>query len=208
LGNPPTITQALEAAGGITNLSDIRNVEVERITRQGTKRIPSNLWALLKQGDISQDLLLQPGDTVVVPRAQDITSTEVEDLASSSFSPDTIRVTVIGESEAPGTLELPPNTPLNQAILEAGGFNPRARRGEVELVRLNPNGTVTRRDVDIDLEQGVGSLDAETNPALRDDDVIVVKRSGFAAAADSIDVILRPFTQAFGALRLFEFIFD
>jgi len=208
LGNPPTITQALEAAGGITNLSDIRNVEVERITRQGPKRLSANLWALLKEGDISQDLLLQPGDTVVIPRAQDITSTEVEDLASSSFSPDTIRVTVIGESEAPGTLELPPNTPLNQAILEAGGFNPRARRGEVELVRLNPNGTVTRRDVDIDLEQGVGSLDAETNPALRDDDVIVVKRSGFAAAADSIDVILRPFTQAFGALRLFEFIFD
>jgi polysaccharide export outer membrane protein len=208
LGNPPTITQALEAAGGITNLSDIRNVEVERVTRQGTKRLSANLWALLKEGDISQDLLLQPGDTVVIPRAQDITSTEVEDLASSSFSPDTIRVTVIGEPEAPGTLELPPNTPLNQAILEAGGFNPRARRGEVELVRLNPNGTVTRRDIDIDLDQGVGSLDAETNPALRDDDVIVVKRSVFASAADSIDVILRPFTQAFGALRLFEFIFD
>jgi len=208
LGNPPTVTQAIESAGGITNLSDIRNVEVERITRQGPKRLSANLWALLQEGDISQDILLQPGDTVVVPRAQDVNPTEVQDLASSSFSPETIRVSVIGEAESRGTLELPPNTPLNQAILAAGGFNNRADKGEVELVRLNPNGTVTKREIEIDLNQGIGSLDAETNPALRNNDVIVVERSTVASISDTVGLFLEPISRIFQGIRFFEIFFD
>ena len=45
----------------------------------------------------------------------------------------------------------------------------------MELVRLNPNGTVDKREIEIDLAAGI---DDEQNPTLRHNDVVVVDRSG------------------------------
>ncbi|AFZ44893.1 polysaccharide export protein [Halothece sp. PCC 7418] len=204
-GSPPTVTQAIQAAGGITNLSDIRNIRVERSTRNGGDKILSaNLWELLQEGKVSEDVLLQPGDTVVVPKATKVNPTEAEALASASFSPQTIRVNVLGETKRSGTLELPANTPLNQAILAAGGFNDRADKGEIELVRLNPNGTVTRREYEVDLNAGI---DAESNPTLRNNDVIVVERSTLAAVGDTVGTILQPVSTIFQGIRFFDIFF-
>jgi len=200
--NLPTVTQAIQAAGGITNLSDIRNIRVERMTRTGTEEVLSaNLWNLLKAGDVKENVILQSGDTVIVPKAETVDPGEAEALASASFSPQTIRVNVIGEAERTGTIELPANTPLNQAILAAGGFNNRADKGEVELVRLNPNGTVSRREVEIDLDQGINSA---SNPTLRNNDVIVVERSTLASISDSVSNVLQPVTTIFQGIRFFE----
>jgi polysaccharide export outer membrane protein len=45
---------------------------------------------------------------------------------------------------------------LNQALLTAGGFNDaRADRKAVDLIRLNPDGTVSKSKVKIDLAQGI-----------------------------------------------------
>ncbi|MDR9402953.1 MAG: SLBB domain-containing protein, partial [Halothece sp. Uz-M2-17] len=204
-GSPPTVTQAIEAAGGITNLSNIRKIRVERSTRKGGQEILSaNLWALLQEGKVSEDVLLQSGDTVVVPKAVNVNPTEAEALASASFSPQTIRVNIIGEAERTGTLELPANTPLNQAILAAGGFNDRADKGEIELVRLNPNGTVTRQEYDVDLNAGI---DAQSNPTLRNNDVIVVERSTIAAVGDTVGNFLRPVSSIFQGIRFFDIFF-
>ena len=200
--NMPTVTQAIQAAGGITNLSDIRNIKVERVTRTGTEEVLSaNLWNLLKAGDVEENVILQSGDRIIVPKAETVNPNEAEALASASFSPQTIRVNVIGEAERTGTLELPANTPLNQAILAAGGFNNRADKGEVELVRLNPNGTVTRREVEINLDQGINSA---RNPILRNNDVIVVERSTLASISDSVSNVLQPVTTIFQGIRFFE----
>ena len=57
--------------------------------------------------------------------------------------------------EGPGVVEVPPNTPLSQGVLAAGGFNNRARKASVELIRLNPNGTATRTSVDVDFAAGL-----------------------------------------------------
>jgi len=204
-GTPPTVTKAIQAAGGITNFSDIRNIKVERTTGTGTQKVlNANLWQLLKGGEVTENVILQSGDTIVVPRAKDINPTEAEALASASFSPETIRVNVIGEAERTGTLELPANTPLNQAILAAGGFNNRADKGEVELVRLNPNGTVTRREIDVNLNQGI---DQQTNPILRNNDVIVVDKSTLASVSDTVGTILNPLSQIFQGFRFFEIFF-
>jgi polysaccharide biosynthesis/export protein len=49
-----------------------------------------------------------------------------------------------------------PNAPLNQAILAAGGFIPeRAETDEVRLIRLNPDGTASQREIPIDFNQGI-----------------------------------------------------
>ncbi|MCY7406848.1 MAG: polysaccharide biosynthesis/export family protein [Alkalinema sp. CAN_BIN05] len=68
-------------------------------------------------------------------------------IAEAAVSSDRIRVNVIGEIEKPGLLELPPEVPLTRAIVPAAGFNRRADRKTVELIRLNPDGSVLKRDI-------------------------------------------------------------
>lgn len=201
----PTVTRAIQIAGGIKPMADVRRVQVRRLTRSGTEQVfEVNLWALLKEGDLRQDAILQEGDTVVVPEVSELSAAEAAEIATASFSPDSIRVNVVGEVNGPGTIELLPNTPLNQAILAAGGFNNRARRGTVQLIRLNEDGTVARQEFPVDLAQGI---DSANNPALRNNDVVIVSRSGLARVSDTVDTILRPLGGVFNLLELpFRFI--
>ena len=216
----PTLTQAIELAGGITQLADIRQIEVQRHLPRSlstgssnpvlgdnryarlpnSKTVSVNLWDLLKEGDLSEDLQLQDGDRILIPTASDLNSDEVAEEATASFSPDQISVNVVGEVEAPGAIQVPPNTPLNQAILAAGGFNNRARQGTVSLVRLNLNGTASQREIEVDFSQGI---DEDTNPSLRPNDTVIVKRSGLARAGDTFGAVFSPLNFTLNILRLF-----
>jgi polysaccharide biosynthesis/export protein len=194
-----TVTQVVQQAGGIKPSADLRRIQVRRLTRSGAEQlIDLDFWALLQSGDISQDLVLQQSDTVIIPLATDATPSEVAQLAAANFAPDEITVNVVGEVEQPGLLKVTPNTTLNQAVLAAGGFNRRATE-TVELIRLNPNGTVTQRQVEVNLETGI---DAEGNPLILNNDVIVVGRNGRARFNDSVESILSPLLQLTSPLNL------
>ena len=202
-GGQSTVTKALKIAGGITQIADIRQIQVRRITRAGTEQIISvNLWQLLQTGDITQDVMLQQGDTIIVPKAENTDQAENAEIGNSSFSPDAIKISVVGEVLRPGALAVPPSTSLNQALLAAGGFNKaRADMEAVELIRLNPNGTVSRRTVPINFSVPVNE---ETNPLLRSNDVIMVKRSGRAAFSDNVGTTIAPLSPFLGIFRVFD----
>ena len=208
LAGVPTVSQALQIAGGITQSADIRRIEVRRNTRIGSQQILAvNFWQLLQTGDRNQDLVLQQGDTIFIPTAVDVNPAEAAQIASASISPATIRVNVVGEVARPGVVEVPPNTPLNQALLASGGFNVRARKSYVNLLRLNPNGTVSRRAIDIDLAKGISE---EANPTLRNNDVIIVGRSSLAQVGDTLGTVLGPvgnFFSLFNFLNIFGNLF-
>ncbi|MCT7954947.1 SLBB domain-containing protein [Laspinema palackyanum] len=202
----PTVTRAIKIAGGITPTADIRRIQVLRQRNNGTQQIIDvNLWELLENGNLNQDVLLQQGDTIVVQTATNIDLAEAPRLATASFSPNRIQVNIVGEIQQPGVVELPPNASLNQAILVAGGFNnTRAEKDDVELIRLNPNGTVSRQTIPIDFAQG---LDEGTNPILRNNDVIVVGRTGLATFGDRISPlgqVTNSVFSLFGILRFFN----
>lgn len=198
----PTVSQAIQLAGGITQSADVRRIEVRRNTRAGYEQTLSvNFWQLLQSGDRSQDVVLQQGDTIFVPVAADVNPAEAAQIASASISPATIRVNVVGEVVRPGLVQVPPNTPLNQAVLAAGGFNNRARKSYVDLLRLNSNGTVSRRGVEVDFAKGISE---EGNPTLRDNDVIVVRRSTIAGISDTLGTILNPVGSFFSLFNFFR----
>ncbi|MEQ9624070.1 SLBB domain-containing protein [Coleofasciculus chthonoplastes] len=201
---PPTVTQAIQVAGGITQSADIRNVEVRRTTRDGSEQlIVVNLWELLQEGDLSEDVILQQGDTIRVPEAETLTASEATKLASASFSAAIINVNVVGEVEKPGTVSIPANAPLNQALLASGGFdNRRARKSSVELIRLQPNGTVKKREIEVDFTADVND---ESNPPLRPNDVIIVRRSGLTRVTDTLGTIVSPIGSVFSVFRFFGF---
>lgn len=198
----PTVTQIIQTAGGITQQADVGNIQIERVQRSGEQQeIQVNLWELLRQADLSQDITLRDGDNIIIPTATSIQPAEATQLSSASFAPDTIRVSVIGEVVAPGIVEIPPNTPLNQALMVAGGFDrSRARTSEVELIRLNPDGSVTQQTVPIDFAQGINE---ENNPILRNNDVIVVVRSGSASFSDAVDGVFETLGRIFPIFSLF-----
>lgn len=218
--NVPTLTQAIELAAGITQLANIRQIEVKRRLpniSHGTQpshllfsdthnqqtpfqTISVNLWDLLKEGNLSEDLELQDGDSIIIPTADILSADEVTELATASFSPDEISVNVVGEVGSPGNISVPPNTPLNQAILAAGGFNDRAKTGTVSLVRLNPDGTASQRDIEVDFTQGINE---DINPSLRPNDTVIVQRSGLARTSDTVRTIFTPFNFGLNILRLF-----
>jgi polysaccharide biosynthesis/export protein len=194
----PTLTRALQSAGGIKSMANVRDIQVRRVTQSGTEQnFKIDLWALLKEGDQKQDLILQDRDTIFVPLATARDRVEASTIASATFSPDKIRVSVIGEIERPGFLELPPNVPLTRAIVAAGGFNRRADRNTVEFIRLNPDGSIFKRDVPVNF---AAAVDDQTNPTLQNEDVIVVRRSGLSIFGDS-DQITNPVSGIISVIR-------
>ncbi|MEO1429967.1 MAG: SLBB domain-containing protein [Cyanobacteria bacterium J06632_19] len=198
----PTVTRALQLAGGITPQANVRNVIIRRPTRTGGQQIINiNLWRLLTSGDVDQDIIVQDGDTIVFPTATELNPAEATQLATTTLSPSQIQVNVVGEVKKPGAINIRPNSSLNQALLAAGGFNgARATDGKVDLIRLNPDGSVTKRLVKVDLK---AAINEQTNPILRSNDVVLVSRSGLAKTGDTINTIGGPIGTILNFLRFF-----
>jgi polysaccharide export outer membrane protein len=203
----PTLVTAIQKAGGLTLNADLNNVSLQRRlpgNSQQLRETQINLVALLKLGDKNQNPFLFDGDTILVGKAV-TPDQDVMELAAANLSPQSIQVNVVGEVVQPGRLQLRANTPLVQAILAAGGPKTfRAKRGQVELVRINRNGTATRDLFSIDYSQGVSGA---RNPPLRDGDTVVVNRSTYAVATDALQAVTTPVSglvNAWGLVRLIQ----
>ncbi|KAM3097716.1 SLBB domain-containing protein [Phormidesmis sp. 146-12] len=199
----PTVTKAIQTAGGITQLANVRKIQVRRPQRSGPEQVfDIDLWKFLQAGEQREDLALRDGDSIIIPEATNLDPAEATEIATSNFSPEIIKVGIVGEVVTPGSVSIPPNTSLNQAVLAAGGFKSGRSRRDVELIRLNPNGTVTRRNISVDFSQ---NLDAANNPALRNNDIVVVKPTALARTSDFLSVLFSPITGTLGVLKLLGF---
>jgi polysaccharide biosynthesis/export protein len=204
-GGLPSVTRAIQLAGGITPQANIAGVKIRRPVRDGSGKeeiIDVNLWNVIRSGDLSQDVLLQEGDTIFIPVATETIAAEATQLATTTLAPGRIQVSVVGEVKKPGLTDLQPNSPLNAAILAAGGFNDaRANTKTVDLVRLNPDGSVTKRAIKVNFGKGINE---DTNPILRNNDIILINRSTLAEVADPATTVINPIS---GAINIIRFLF-
>jgi len=190
----PTVVDALQKAGGITLNANLRDVWLQRRLpgdAPSFKRASLNLLELVFEGNQQQNPLLFDGDTIRVGRAEQAMPESVA-LASTTLTAKRIMVYVLGKVERPGATEVSANTLLVQAVLAAGGpkLN-RASRSNVELVRINRNGTALRETFKLDFGQGASNA---KNPPLRDGDAVLVKRNGLAVASDALNSVGQPLT--------------
>ena len=202
----PTLVDAIAKAGGITAVADLRSVMLQRRLpgeAGAYKRTRLNLLALIFEGDQQQNPLLFDGDTIRIEAAAEPVPEMIE-LSSTTLAPQEINVNIIGEVKGAGRITVPANTHLVQGVLAAGGpIAWRANRGDVELVRINRNGTATRMKFALNLDQGASN---SKNPPLRDGDTVVVKRSGLAVASDALTALVDPLSPIINALNFIEII--
>ena len=199
----PTVINAIQAAGGITQTANLRNVELQRRLPGPEKKYKQtrlDLLSLVLEGDQGQNPYLFDGDRIRLLKAKSLTEKELT-LASANLSPQKINVNIIGEVVRPGPVQLKANTPLSQAILAAGGpVNWRSSQGDVDLVRINRNGSATLNQYKINLSQKVSAQ----NPPLQNGDTIRVKRSAYAKTNDAIKSVSEPLTGLVTIYSLFR----
>jgi polysaccharide export outer membrane protein len=81
----------------------------------------------------------------------------------------------------------------------------RAKRNNVELVRINRDGTATLSRYALDYKLGVSG---PRNPPLREGDSVIVNRSVFASGSDAVNAVSQPFTGLVNILALVRILQD
>jgi polysaccharide export outer membrane protein len=62
-----TILQALSSAGGFSQWADLKGIYVLRNEGGKQNKMRFNYKHVVKGGDVKENVVLQPGDTIVVP---------------------------------------------------------------------------------------------------------------------------------------------
>ena len=207
----PTVVDAISEAGGINSKSDLSAITIKRRLpgkNINYKKTTINLIDLLIEGDQSQNLILFDGDIVKIKEVKpnQIISSKILKLAKANLSPDKITINVIGAVENPGEYEIKPNTPLVKGILLANGLTPwEANINNVELLRINSNGSISVRKYKFNIKEKVSE---ENNPPLLDGDLIRVNSTKFSKFSGGIKTLTSPFADLITSYSFFKLISD
>jgi protein involved in polysaccharide export with SLBB domain len=179
LDRPITVVEAVARAKGletglVNNQDPVEVADLQRsfLMRQG-KRVPVNLEALFQQGDLSQNIGIEPEDYLY--------------FAAGSLK----EVYVLGEVRNPGPVSHNQLTTVIGAISTRGGFTERAYKRHVLVVRgslnspqtfvVNTLATVDARGLDMKLEPK---------------DIVYVSWRPFIKAEELLDLAATAFIQS------------
>ena len=200
----PTLVDAIQKAGGITQVADLNNILLQRRLpglNLSYKQASIDIIDLIEEGDQKNNPFLFDGDIIRIPKSDNPPTNAVE-IATINLSPQSIQVNIIGEVEKSGKLTVDANTPLSQAILMAGGAHDwRANIKDVQLVRVNRDGSATLKRFTLDISKGASN---DYNPILRNNDTIRINKNLLAKSYDAIETIVDPFGDILQAIALYN----
>jgi polysaccharide biosynthesis/export protein len=118
------LTDVLATAGGVAPTgADFVTI----VSATNGKKADVDLAAMFRNGDLTKNVELQPGDTIYVHRAP--------------------MVYVYGEVQKGGAYRLEPHMTVMQAIALASGITPRGTERGIKLSRRDASGNVKKMDV-------------------------------------------------------------
>jgi polysaccharide export outer membrane protein len=165
LSSLSSVTHAIFAAGGVSDIGSLRNIEVKRA---GKVVQTVDLYDLLIHGDSSSDILLQSGDVVFIP------------TQSKSIS-------ILGEVRRPAIYELKAGEDFNSVIEMSGGLLPSAYPQSTLIERYNEQSL--RSIVNVDLTD----KKARKQQLKNGDYIRVLKSSGmYEQSITVIGAVTRP----------------
>ncbi|GAB4371078.1 MAG: hypothetical protein Kow0062_06340 [Acidobacteriota bacterium] len=154
-----TLLDMIGEAGGLNDRAGNRIFVVRRNSAGEDVRIEIDAEALVYSGDPRENMVLRPGDIVMVPYRR------------------MIRIYVNGAVAQPGAIDFPADEEITvlQAVTAAGGSTDRANERDVQVIRRYPDGT--RRVFEVNLKRiKRGRAD---DMVLEPNDIVVVPESFF-----------------------------
>ena len=212
----PTLSDAIQQAGGITPNSNINEILVARklppleefvddkSRKTEYKMTKFNLYELIVNGKQENNPYLFDGDIIKINKLE-VKNKDFVRISKANFIDQDIEVNFIGEVVNPSLIKLPSDTSLLQGVLKAGGLkNTRAKKSNIELIRLDKEkGILRKKYYNLDFSQGSKvALDV----ILQDNDVVVVKRSSLAKVSDSLSAISKPISSSLQIYTLLKII--
>lgn len=147
-----TLLQAISLAGGFLPEADLQSAFIVR----GEIVIAVDFVRLMNEPDLTQNLRLQPGDTIVVPQAES--------------------VYVQGEVNKPGLLKYTKELTIVRAIASAGGFTEVANAKGVSVLRQN--GAAKER-LTVNVRDMMTDPQSAPDVPLKPNDIIIVPQRFF-----------------------------
>jgi polysaccharide export outer membrane protein len=120
-----------------------------------------DLDKLIKKGNVELNIRVNGGDVLFIPEA-------------GVFFVD-------GAVRRPGAYPIKHKTVVQEGLVEAGGFEPSAKKDKIKLVRMTENGE--RKIINLDLNEAFSK-----EMALKDRDILIVGEGAFGTRGFSISV--------------------
>ena len=199
----PKLFDALKKGEGIAMNADLKKISVIRKNPEsfggGQIKANINLLNLFQNGDLSQNIALRDGDIITISKSINPLIDQLIDINRTNIAPDSIPVFVNGNVASPGTVIVPQNTSLIEAIAAAGGK--RENTGKIEFIRLSKEGSNAKYVFNYDSNAKKSSKE---NPLLISGDIIIVNKNFLAKTSGFIDTFARPIVTTYGIYSLFN----
>ena len=203
----PKVFDALRSGGGITQFSDLSNIQIIRkqsISDGGGEKIKNvNFEKMILNGDNSGNIRIYDGDIIRVGKSN-LPNTEIlQKSVLSKITPRFSNVFVAGRVERPGNIKVSKAGSLSDAIDMAGGT--KILKGPITFIRFEDDGTIDKRKFNLNRRKERGSF---KNPYLKDGDIILVGNSFLSSTNLVIKEFSSPFIGIFSTYGLIKAISD
>ena len=199
----PKLFDAMQKGMGLTSNADISKITILRKSKNeksiGTIKTNVNLLSLLEEGYQDQNITLLDGDSIFVPRSENVVLDQMLAINRTNLTPEIIEVFVNGNIAKPGRTQVLQNSSLLEALASVGGKLPNT--GKIHFIRLKRDGKTEKRIINYSETAYKGSIN---NPILLNGDIIIVKRNILGKTTQSIDNIASPILSGYGLYKLFD----
>lgn len=205
----PQLSAALISAGGTTGLADLRAVHIRRTLPNGTLLEQDyDLFTPLQQAIPLPDIQLADGDVVVIPTltAENREGYDRDLVARSTLAQQQINIRVLnyanGAGGTIGNLPLPNGSSFVDALTVISPNLASADLHNIALIRFDvEQGEAIAQELD-----GKDAImgDTSQDPALENNDVIVIGRNLVARITYALNTFTQPFRDILGFLLFFD----
>jgi len=201
----PSVFELIQKSGGLKTNADLRKIKLKRFNREkyNFEEIEINLWNYLNSNSNYKNYPIFDGDSVFVSKTLELSQKEKLEISKSNFAPSTITVTVIGEVKNPGQTTITSNSPIQNAILNAGGFTYKANKRKITLLRLQEDGIIKKKIFNNKNPESSKQIDF----FLKDRDVVFIDNNSLSKTTTNLKSLIEPLSPLVNAASIYKIFF-